>query len=326
MRSRSGAGVIAARLREPGFRVGADLGPFAGVDPAVRTVFYCIGAQKAGTSWLGAALARHPECHVPPEKELHHWTLVRRPTTERDVQSRRAYLRWARRRLALALLRPSPERLRAGWWVVRRAREELVTLEDPSDERYVGRLLRGRFAEPVVGELTPSYALLGPEGFRRMAALHLDTRFVLVMRDPVDRIWSSVRHRFRTDIRPGGALARRVDAAFADVVGRRTKTFAMSDYPATIRALEAAVGRDRVHYMFYETMRTAGEMDRLGAFLGLGPIPFDAGRRINAGKRDGLRPDPATVAAARAALAPVYDDVSRRFGAEVPRSWRLEAA
>ena len=300
--------------------------PLAERHPKLRTFFLCVGAQKAGTTWLADTLARHPAYHLPVEKELHHWTLAQRPATDEDRRSRRAYLRWARRRLALALLRPSPARLRSALWVVRRAREELDTLNDPSVARYLGRLMRGYGGEPVAGEMTPAYALLDRESFRRMASLHPRTRFVFVMRDPVDRLWSSVRHRFKTDIRGDEALAARIREAFSRAVERRGRAFAMSDYPATIEALDAAVGHDHVHYMFHETMRTAEEMDRLGAFLGTGPIPFEAGRRVNAGTRGDLRPDPAAVTEARLALDPAYRYVSRRFGAAVPHTWRLDVA
>lgn len=35
--------------------------------------FLGIGAQKAGTTWIHAQLARHPGVWLPPEKELHFW-------------------------------------------------------------------------------------------------------------------------------------------------------------------------------------------------------------------------------------------------------------
>ena len=35
--------------------------------------FLCIGAQKAGTSWLAAALRAHPDVFVPDQKELHYF-------------------------------------------------------------------------------------------------------------------------------------------------------------------------------------------------------------------------------------------------------------
>jgi len=45
--------------------------------------FLGLGAQKAGTSWLHAMLARHPQIAFPPVKELHFWN---RPHTAADVR------------------------------------------------------------------------------------------------------------------------------------------------------------------------------------------------------------------------------------------------
>ena len=226
--------------------------------PELRTSFLCVGTQKAGTSWLGRALARHPLCHLRAEKELHDWTMVRGPISKRDRAKRRRDLRWAQRRLALSLLPPSP-------W------------------------------------------------------------FILVRRDPLDRLWSSIRRRFRTDIRATRALAPRIDDAFAAALGPRRRTFRMSDDAATIGALEEAVGRERVHCLFFETMRPRAEMDRRGDFLGIGPIPFEAERRVNEGRRGGLAPDAETMARAREALDPVYRYVEQRFATAVPATWRLRA-
>ena len=33
--------------------------------------FICIGAQRAGTTWLHDCLNEHPEVYVPEKKELH---------------------------------------------------------------------------------------------------------------------------------------------------------------------------------------------------------------------------------------------------------------
>ncbi|CAN0605590.1 unnamed protein product, partial [Ectocarpus sp. 12 AP-2014] len=32
--------------------------------------FLCIGAQRAGTTWLHNRLLEHPDLYLPPEKEL----------------------------------------------------------------------------------------------------------------------------------------------------------------------------------------------------------------------------------------------------------------
>lgn len=44
--------------------------------------FMCIGAQKAGTTWLHAMLGTHPDIFLPPEKELHYWNRSRQRREE----------------------------------------------------------------------------------------------------------------------------------------------------------------------------------------------------------------------------------------------------
>ena len=39
--------------------------------PPGKRVLYCIGAQKAGTTWLGDYVAAHPDCYLPVMKECH---------------------------------------------------------------------------------------------------------------------------------------------------------------------------------------------------------------------------------------------------------------
>lgn len=37
--------------------------------------FMCIGAQKAGTTWLFAMLRKHPDVYLPAKKEIHFWDM-----------------------------------------------------------------------------------------------------------------------------------------------------------------------------------------------------------------------------------------------------------
>ena len=43
-----------------------------GVTGDARPDFLCVGAQKAGTSWLYRQLEPHPDFWMPPVKELHY--------------------------------------------------------------------------------------------------------------------------------------------------------------------------------------------------------------------------------------------------------------
>jgi hypothetical protein len=40
--------------------------------------FLCVGAQKAGTSWLYHQLTLHPDFWMPPIKELHYFDTLSR--------------------------------------------------------------------------------------------------------------------------------------------------------------------------------------------------------------------------------------------------------
>ncbi len=44
-----------------------------GVAGDARPDFLCVGAQKAGTSWLYQQLEPHPDFWMPPVKELHYF-------------------------------------------------------------------------------------------------------------------------------------------------------------------------------------------------------------------------------------------------------------
>jgi hypothetical protein len=58
-----------------GHRNGGELNDFTG---DACPDFLCVGAQKAGTSWLYRELEPHPDFWMPPVKELHYLDLVGR--------------------------------------------------------------------------------------------------------------------------------------------------------------------------------------------------------------------------------------------------------
>src|SRR5438067_11210494 len=50
--------------------------------------FLCIGAQKAGTSWLYRQLTEHPDFWMPPVKELHYFNLLGRVPSVASARAR----------------------------------------------------------------------------------------------------------------------------------------------------------------------------------------------------------------------------------------------
>ena len=292
----------------------------ADVLSSTRTLLYVIGAQKAGTTWFHQQFARHPKVHFA-RKEFHYWSARRSPYVNFvavPVQPMLGLLAKLRGRLGDVLIRVHP---RIGDSVLA-WRMILSAPEDHSDYRQA--LVRGiRRGAEVVGDITPNYALLSPRAFSEMAALHPDVRFIFILRDPVDRLWSGIRQRCRRWFgRPGvdPALAARwfelaLDDPF-DVDLRK------SCYEDTIVALDKVVAPDHVLYLFYEDLFTDAALDRIYAFLGLDPHPVDFGENTVKTAEWKDKPDAEVMDRAASVLAPTYDFVHSRFGAAVPAKWR----
>ena len=137
---------------------------------AGRRLLYCVGAQRAGTSWLDAMFRGHPELHAPILKEVHYWDAIRPP-----------HARWyrAQGRAGARLVSAAPRcgsgraaiTLRAlvnGRAVERllAARTGLYEAPSPDHASYAALLLDGSRPGQVVVDNTPGYALLGSDDLR----------------------------------------------------------------------------------------------------------------------------------------------------------------
>jgi Sulfotransferase family len=150
--------------------------------------FLCVGARKAGTTWLWANLRAHPQVWLPPHKEIHH--LDRRPPTLADrLLGRHRHLRNARRHLRATFLAQwrhwSPDELR---WAARHC------LLPRSDAWY-----RSLFPDDdglMTGEVCPGYARLSLERIAHLARHAPDLKVIYLVRDPVEAAWSSACARF----------------------------------------------------------------------------------------------------------------------------------
>lgn len=290
--------------------------------PELQRLVIGLGAQKAGTSWLAQALRRHPQVHLPRLKELHffdHWY------APADPAQALANAKAKRRQAVLQTLRSAhrPRKARDALWLARYAHHGVEMATAPQLNTYARALLRGYRGQPVAGEFTPNYSALPARHFATMAALHSDVRFVLVLRDPVDRLWSGVRHDLRRHAMSDSDALAEARTRFACIADDPSaEQFRLSDYAATFAALDQAVAPDKVCVLFFETLRTADALDRLAAFLQIAPLTTDADKVVNKGVNSDAELDQAAMDRARLRLSFVYDEVRRRFGDRVPTAWR----
>jgi hypothetical protein len=217
-----------------------------------RPDFLVIGAPKAGTTALHAALALHPQVFTTTPKEPKYWLCGDAPPPHwrgpGDAHSQQEWV-WRRR--------------------------DYDALFEPAG------------GEQVRGESTPFYLWSRP-AHRRIAEHLPDVRLVAVVRDPIDRAYSNWMHLWSDGLEPvpdfEAAFAlqsERVDAGWAPFWRYRD----LGLYGEQLRHLYDYVDARRVLVIRYRDIvdDPAGAVDRVCRFLGI------AERHVSAIPRDNAR-------------------------------------
>ncbi len=275
-----------------------------------QTLIYCVGAAKAGTSWLFDALYAHPECFFPTTKELHYWDGLQggHGGVFRDqLPGRIADIR-ARYEVTTAEAQRAYQE--ANMADIQRWYDQFdgKTRDDAAYLDYVGI---GRVEAKIVGDFTPAYANLPVDWMRQMVEVHGDVKAIYLLREPVDRLWS----HFRMDAADeAGALAK-MDAFLGggeEIVARR------SNYRQTLNRLGEVLPRHRLHVEVFERLFTSEALGRICDFLGISRIAPMADKQVHKSRAGTLDAD--RRARAQHALRQQYNFIERFLGG-LPAEW-----
>ncbi len=284
-------------------------------------LMFGIGATRAGTTWLYRYLRAHPECHLRAVKELHWFN-----THENDRFDARVETLDAVRARAEADLRAAEVGDPARVPTLRtrlRDHDELIDLtrRRAGHDAWLRWVEDGRGAETrLVGDITPAYALLSEATLRLMAGLRSAVRFVLVLRDPLARLWSNIRQMAGRGAPDPAKLERRALRGLRSwLAGDNPPIAARADYAGMFARLDAALDPRMLYVEFHERLFSDAAVARLCGFLGLTPQPAPLTRKVHAAAPVAL--DPALAAAARARLEPQYAFMRNRFGSDLPVEW-----
>jgi hypothetical protein len=267
---------------------------------APKIFIFGIGAQKAGTTWLSKYLATSPGVARGEMKEYHIWDWLHSPTNPSKQAHRPTWLHAARYRLGMIQRhkhRYSPLCLRM--------REDTEAYFD-----YFSGLLKPKNMH-IAYDITPSYMTLPTQTFQKIehgfSKRGVDTKVIFLLRDPVERCWSSAR------------MAKNRDTGRTDVTGEEVLQHALlresevrTRYDLTRAALAQAFTDDRIYAGLYEEMHQPEKIMALSAFCGV-PARFDMiEKRLNA------RPKTVEIdAGIKAQIArhyhTVYDQAARIF-------------
>lgn len=281
------------------------------VDP---TFLFCVGATKAGTSWLHDQLRGHPECYMRTIKEYHYfsnsnaaqWVNLQEATAQeiarlgREIPDSPAYV---------------AERLSdlQGW-------SKVIQSGQVDLDLFRAYLLDGLGDRHLVGDFTPAYSAISDRGLSGLRGLG-PLRIVYMIRDPLARLWSHIRMS-ATPNAPENFAQTAESLLRRSLAGERNGgiqgMLRRGDYKGNLPKLQRVFGVDLL-VMFTEDLMTKTGFDRLLAFLGLGQMQADLTKMVHEGRALDF---PAHLRAATLRfLRPQYDYIASEFSV-LPAAWR----
>lgn len=269
-----------------------------------RPDFIGIGSEKCGTTWLWDRLREHPAIGVPAPKELRFFA-ARYLGTQPVSNATRALLNGPPRPLGVRQAEALRNELR------------VLNLTDDSYLRVFGSYSERQ----VVGEVSPMYCVLPPEGVAHMRRLCGDSRIILLMRDPVQRMISGAK------MKAAEAAAEKGEALTEALIARHLEApiqERLSRYSAMIALYRRHWPEDRILFGFIDEIREDPRalMDRIFSFLGVGPAPegaLDYEARSNEGRS--FKVSAELEAAVYGRLRDEYDALAELFPERVA-GWR----
>jgi hypothetical protein len=262
--------------------------------------FLCIGAQKAGTTWLHQALAAHPDLWLPPLKEVHYFDVLHL-NYARDPATGLTGIDKGRMDKALRLIEAASQKKKASIEKLKTIHVlSLIGMRGLTDDWY-GEIFASAPANAKCGEITPEYALLPDEGVAHIIKLAPRARFLFVLRDPIERGWSDLRMlRSRQAAKPFSDRHRIESRDF----------FARADYMTTIERFRRHAGIENLLVLFFDHIAANPRalLARVCEFLGVEFARADlAGidEPVHQGAQSPLPPDLYDTLKAR--LKPAYE-------------------
>jgi len=272
-----------------------------------KTLLIGAGAQKSGTSWLWTQINKSENVFLYKAKEAHYFDAVF--LSEYGDIFRNMPLAGLKRRVGG--LHYNYNNADLDDLEARVSRMKMTENVDTYLSYFRNRITP---VHSVFGEITPSYAILNREGFVAMRDCHPDVRVFFLMRDPVDRFISSMRHHAALS---GESVSDALVLSGLD----KADILARSAYHKTVGLLDSVFSQKKVFYGFYESMFNDDFISRLALFGGLNKISADYNIRINASSVS-WQANLDIIATLREALAPVYDFCRDRFAGQLPSTWR----
>lgn len=247
--------------------------------------FMCIGAQKAGTSWLADKLKKHPQIEIR-RKEVHYFDrdyylnppLLARTKDPRFWKSLYSSIGRDLRKLSISQFA----------WDMR------YHLGERNDEWYASLFK----AKPnlVTGDMTPAYSALDASTIGHIAELMPNLKIILLLRNPIERAWSAAGMNVRKQrfgFKAAGGQIEELTAADYIQYFELPWVVRRGDYLGMIDNWERVYPREQIFIGFLEDIKQRPNefLSDVCGFLGVRPfpkIPENVSTASNVGKNPAM--------------------------------------
>lgn len=226
-----------------------------------------VGCQKGGTTWLHRYLNRHPEVNLGFRKEYHVFDAL-------TISYFRKVLEKHERKLS-KLRRHKWKRKKNKKFARKLKNFELQASFYDSVENYFIYFDELAVSKPntrVVGDITPSYAGLSVDVLgevrKNLLARGFKVRVVFLMRDPVERIISSVRMNRRNSLKANREVR---ESEELDVLlsYKRPDVELRTRYENTVTNLRTVFTEDELIFELFENLFTETAVRNITNRLGI---------------------------------------------------------
>jgi hypothetical protein len=226
-----------------------------------RPDFLCVGVHKGGTTWLYQQLDAHPDFWMPPVKELHYFDQLSRVQRSSSPRYR------------------DERDLRFLENIKRLSAKPYIDLEQ------YARLFEAK-GSLLSGDISPNYSTLSNKVIRRIVRYFPALKVILLVRDPVERVWSHLTMEVRYhQIEP-------FDVTDVDAVNRNLlrRGMLLRSYPSAIVARwKRYVHPDRFRIYFFDDLQRNPTELRHSILDFLGADPDQRGNRVAADRNNWVR-------------------------------------
>lgn len=225
----------------------------------IENLLLCVGAQKAGTTWLYSQLDSHPDVKFTFNKEIQYFSTLYNGSNLL-AQRRLHYLK--------KLLEKNPDRF-VKYIIdesasVGKGDDAVRTLLSGVDDTwYVKQFLNSD--KKYYADFSPEYAIIGVAGYEHAKRISKNQKIIFIMREPVARSLSALRYH----IQMHSIDHQNISHDDWDALSDREFIYKLGTYDNTIKNLRKCFDKTNLHFIFFEDMMASKEdtLKKLNEFL-----------------------------------------------------------